>query len=228
MLAASQSFMTVEGVVEAWEDPVRSTDAWNKYVHNHPRGAIESLGGAIRPADSDIGKRTAHVWMAKPWKWRVETYPPVVPHLAVVVVSGGHWWLSDGAGEVSTNQGFVRRNPDATGLYRRLIAMLVPGSILDAHTFEGLGERKFLGRRGLDVKAVPTEPNLSCWPTADEVRMLIDASRGVILAWEAYSDDAPYSGMEVRDIRFDQRLGEELFTFTLEPGARVRRFGRDG
>jgi len=227
MGSASESFATFEGVVDAWENRANSAAAWQRYVNRHPRGSVKPLGGPSRPADSGADKRLARVWMAKPWKWRVETSMPAEPHLALVIVNSGEWWLSDGAGEVATNQGSVTRTPDARGLDRRLIAMLFPDSILQAHVFETLGEKTVSGRRAQEVKAIPTEAEPSCWPAADEVRMVIDHERGVILSWVAYSDGSPYAGMDLHDMHFDQKLAEELFVFTPNAATRVRRFEGD-
>ena len=227
MRSASKSFASFEGVVTAWDNPSGSATAWQRYVDRHPPGSVKPLGGPTRRAVSGPDKRSARVWMVKPWKWRVETSMPVEPHLALVIVNSGEWWLSDGAGEVATNQGSVTRTPDATGLDRRLIAMLFPDSILQAHVFETLGETTVSGRRAQEVKAIPTEAELSCWTAADEVRMVADHERGVILSWVAYSDGSPFAGMDIRDIHFDQKLAEELFEFTPNAATRVRRFEGD-
>jgi hypothetical protein len=116
MGSASESFASFDGVVDAWENRAHSATAWQRYVNRHPHGSVKPLGGPIRPADSGAEKRLARVWMAKPWKWRVETSMPAEPHLALVIVNSGEWWLSDGAGEVATNQGSVTCTPDARGL----------------------------------------------------------------------------------------------------------------
>ncbi len=105
--------------------------------------------------------------------------------------------------------------------------MLFPDSILQAHVFETLGETTVSGRRAQEVKAIPTEAELSCWTAADEVRMVVDHERGVILSWVAYSDGSPFAGMDIRDIHFDQKLAEELFEFTPNAATRVRRFEGD-
>ena len=227
MGSASESFASFEGVVDVWENRAHSATAWQRYVNGHPHGSVKLLGGPTRPADSGSAKWLARVWMAKPWKWRVETSMPAEAHLALVIVNSAEWWLSDGAGEVATNQGSLTRTPDATGLDRRLIAILFPDSILQAHIVETLGEKTVSGRRAQEVKAIPTEAEPSCWHAADEVRIVIDDERGVILSWVAYSDGSPYASMDIHDMHFDQKLAEELFMFTPNAATRVRRFEGD-
>jgi outer membrane lipoprotein-sorting protein len=227
MGSAAESFASFVGAVDAWEDRAHSAAAWQRYVNRNPQGSVKPLGGPTHPEDSGGDKRLARVWMAKPWKWRVETSMPAERHLALVIVNSGEWWLSDGASEVATNQGSVTRTRDATGLDRRLIAMLFPDSILQAHVFETLGEKAVAGRRAQEVKAIPSAAEPSCWPTADEVRLVVDHERGVILNWVAYSDGSPYAGMSMQKTEFDQTIAEELFTFTPDAGTRVRRFEGD-
>src|SRR4051812_20652235 len=118
MGSASESFASVVGAVDAWEDRAHSAAAWQRYVKRNPQGSVKPLGGPARAEDSGNDMSLARVWIAKPWKWRVETSMPSEGHLALVIVNGGEWWLSNGASEVATNQGSVTRTREATGLDR--------------------------------------------------------------------------------------------------------------
>ncbi len=228
ILATSKALRSFQGQVEAWEDRHRSAEAWIQYASSRPRGAIERLETSPKRADMDGDERVSLVWMAKPWRWRIQTSPPAAPHLATVIVNEGRWWLYDGKHEVATNEGSERRNRDATGLDRRLIAMLFPETLAETHSFQIQGQQSVMGMEAIALRARPTEASSSPWAAATEVALFVDGEHGVILSWTAYRGDSPYSSMNMRDFEFDLTLADELFTFRPKGAIKIRHFDDGG
>lgn len=219
------TFRTVRGVIETSEDEMRSALAWKKYGASFPEGAVNLLRTQAGPPQNTWGgRRLLHLWMAKPWKWRVKTDPPVASSLATVVIDGGLWWLSDGATEAATNEGFVQRERDHTGLDGRLVVMVFPDALAHGVSAMPRAQTTWLGRKTMGVRTTSSETELPYWPGADELRMDIDVEFGVILRWTAFHEGSAYWSAAFVEIDFNATFSPDLFRFTPEPGMRIRRF----
>jgi hypothetical protein len=155
--------------------------------------------------------------MEKPWKWRIESNPPITPNLAVVVIDGSRWWSWDGSVEVFTNDGKSGVGRTAAGLDRMIIVMVEPTPVLNHFHLDVIGTTRYANRAAVLIRLLPADDELAFWPGADDVQLVADADRGILLSSIALLDGVAYSKREFVEIAFDERYPSE--TFELTPGA---------
>jgi hypothetical protein len=78
------------------------------------------------------------------------------------------------------------------------------------------GPVTWAGREAVRLRGVPVEeweyPPEPLWWGADEYEMVVDAERGVLLRTACRLDGEDFDALEVEEIFFDERFGEEVFT----------------
>ena len=65
------------------------------------------------------------------------------------------------------------------------------------------------GESGVDYAVMPLE---GLWWGADEYEVVVDAERGVLLRCASRLGGADFDALEVEEIHFDERFGEDVFT----------------
>ncbi len=101
-----------------------------------------------------------------------------------------------------------------------------PAVLIPALDFRPRGEAFVAGRAAHTVDAVARgnhDPPVDLVPSGcDEVRLAIDAERGVVLRLEALFQGKPVRLVEVADVVFDGPIDDERFRFELPPGETPR------
>lgn len=71
------------------------------------------------------------------------------------------------------------------------------------------------GREAARLRGVPVEewegPPEPLWWGADEYEAVVDAERGVVLRLASRLGGEDFDALEVEEIRFDERFGQEVF-----------------
>lgn len=123
---------------------------------------------------------------------------------------------------------WVERTPAGTGSglepesgRRRLLheTLLAPAPILQEVELEATGRVRALGREAILVRAWPTSPHWAgrfavrdLGVGADELELLVDVERGVILSAEARHQGAPFVVLALREIAFGESFPESTFS----------------
>ena len=100
--------------------------------------------------------------------------------------------------------------------------MLVEPASISAALDLGVVERtRMLGREAWAVRARPSEEELRRQPGllnplvrgADEVQLVVDAERGVLLRVEAFLGGGPFYRVEMTKVAFDEDIADDVFAF---------------
>jgi outer membrane lipoprotein-sorting protein len=104
--------------------------------------------------------------------------------------------------------------------------LLDPRPVMVALDLEVLGRRDHVGRRALEARGIPRDDRhdhgLAVPPGADEVLLLVEAERGVLLRKEARFDGEPFQIRDVIEIAFDEEPPVGTFAFEPPPGEEIR------
>ena len=92
----------------------------------------------------------------------------------------------------------------------------IAGFPLDSRELSVVGKTRKAGREAIRVVGVPVEewdhfPE-PLWWGADEYEFLVDSERGVLLRCASRLGGKDFDALEVEEIHFDERFGEEVFT----------------
>lgn len=221
---ARDSFSTLRGTVRLWHDARRTNEAWQRWMSRQSPGSVSDLTGPQKSVAPQPSEQVVRLWMAKPWRWRVEREQPSQASPGLTVIDGPVWWIWDGQSQAVTNEGSATQETRGGGLDRALVVMLDPAPILSALFLRIVGEGRQAGRDGLRVVGTPrNDLDDVLWPGADEYDLLVDAERGILLRSVAHLGDTAYAGNEFLEVAFDEDLPPDIFTFRPAPGVRVRR-----
>jgi len=186
------------------------------------RGTVFGLrGGDTGPPTWEM---TTRAWVDRSGdRTRVETDGDHGERPTVRV--GTLWWAySSQSGSVSNEA-----EPDVGGGHGGDFDwMLEPSSLLPALDFAPRGMTEVAGRPGVDVVATARPEDLRRGFGAhfahgsDEVLLVVDAERGVVLRAEARIGGEPFALFEIVELAFDEELPDDLFRFISPDGSAVR------
>lgn len=217
LYGARSSWRTVSLTVRHWTQLERSQRAFEHFQAGE-RGAratryAEATGDL--PAESSFVVRT---WRASEGRYREEHDQS---GYGLTVVSDGKrvWTYSAAQGAiVHEPRSYVSDAGDQ---------LLDPTPLMGAFDFQLDGVATAAGRDALRVRARPRARLQPHFPLAvsagsDEVELLVDAARGVLLRIEARFEGEPISIVEVQEIAFDEEPPPGTFTFVPPAGEEVR------
>ena len=205
---------TLRAEGEAWQDERRVHEVLARL--RHP-GSVVTMRGAPGPADRDPRWR---LWIRQPDHVRVE-FGGAHQTRFVEVFDGARQWMS-----LPHGREVVQERRDDGGLQRGPAAPLVETAALPASLdLEATGRGRILGRETFAVRGRPRpgDPRPGPGPfhpllwAADEVRLEVDAERGVILRLEAVLEGDVFHTLEMTEVAFDEPLPDELFVIPPAP-----------
>jgi hypothetical protein len=212
---------TVRAVVRTWQHVRVSREAM---ARRSDRGGFVAYGPAGEP-ERETAESLTRVWLAPPDRAREQREDPSGGWLGVR--RGRLWWRYDAYNGARSNED----QPEVgTGIGEEFRWLLDPAAAIGLLDFGEISQGRRVGRPTLCVTAVPREladgyegPLIRVGAFgADELRLDVDAERGVLLRVEARFEQRPFAISEVLEIAFDERFPEDTFVFTPPPGEELR------
>lgn len=222
MHGARNSFRTIRVVIRDWHHVRRGAQAFERHMAaERRRGGRSSFGTRSTGDQSETYESTSSLWHERPDRWRiqhVQRHDPE-PEETVTVIDGDTWWLYSPSMGALTNEGDPGHGVGRAGEH-----LLDPSELIPAHDFEIVGSDERAGRPCIVVRARPRplEHGFHRGPMgADEVDLLVDAERGVLLRQAARIEGEEYQVSEVLEIEFDGPVPPDTFRFKPPPGEQV-------
>ena len=202
------------------------------------RAGVEQGGDGppCLPSEQEFHYR---LWLEQSSRWRYEVDWPTGngPATRLSIFNGSLWWINDPLifgkqtnaevdTELAASLGPPRPGLPPTARYGSPYYLgdperqswLDPSAELDAFSMELLGQTNHAGREALRVRALvrdeieDLEPSPGLWLGADEIELLVDLERGVLLRAIGYIAGRPFALTEVRQVAFDLDLPSDLFS----------------
>ena len=230
LLAAGGRYTTLQVEIRDW---VNTDLRWQAHIQELQRNpyvdektvkvASGAPGAAARlpPAEREL---TGLFCMEKPAKWRNEELRNGESSARMSIVCGANWWNQDPSFGVRSNL-----VPDP---YPYVGAPQIPWYVhwLDLskapeiYELEVTGQTIHAGRHAVRLRATPRQvaPEVipwevaGLWPGADEIRLLVDIERGLLLNATGYLSGRLFEEFSVRSIVFDQPLPQGIFAIPPE------------
>jgi hypothetical protein len=213
---AADRWQTLQCTIRSWHDTELQGRAIERWQASVGRGAGQTIifstdGDEPRPRTYEFNQR---LWIVKPDLLREEA------EHGTSVSRGDLWWRwSEHQGFMSNESDAELMGPKAADAHPQHLApaMLIPA--LRIETIERTGET-------LAVTAKPSESRHLHFGQpahgADEHRLTVDASRGVVLAIENYIDGELFSSSHLLDAVFDEPIPDERFVLEVPDGVEAR------
>ncbi len=201
---SDKRWRTLRAAGEEWVDDERSKEAFLRSVRP---GSIVTSRGRPGPADRDP---TWKLWVRQPGRSRVDF--GMAHRQRVLVIANGHRMCSSGplGYRVSDRGDYDSSLGPAAPLVR-------PFALPTALDLEMEEPAEVLGRPVLVVRGRPRpESEVSSRGLtlgADELRLAVDAERGVLMWLESRYEGLPFRRLAMTDVAFDEDLDDELFAF---------------
>jgi hypothetical protein len=212
---ASERWQTFRGSVRMWHDTELQRQAIERWQTEQREGSSQVMlfgigEEASEPAEYEFSQR---LWIVKPDRLREES------EHGTTVSRGDLWWSwSEHIGLMSNEtdrEVTGQRAADAHPVHLAP-ALLIPG--LRFETIERAGDT-------LVVTAKPSGAHVHFGQLAhgaDEHRLIVDATRGVVLKLESFLDGRVFSSSELHDAVFDEPIPDEVFVLELPEGVEAR------
>jgi hypothetical protein len=221
LLTSGSRWRTLRARGREWRDTALSSQAWQarldrKRAEGQNFSLISVQAASPRPEELDDQWQ---IWIADPWRRAIF----MAGQSEVDVVIHNSTWWSNGNGTSRTNGGAVNyghgQGPGQhlveTSDYPALI------EIADVSVGERLGRetldakvtvrREFERRRGRGVHGLVIGD-------AEEIHLVIDRERGIILHAGSWFGGSLYRVIEVNDVDFDSPIARESFDLAPLPG----------
>jgi hypothetical protein len=158
-----------------------------------------------------VQETTTRLWAAWPDRLRWETAftKDGVEGMSVGVKDGELFWERIGDGEIHTNEGREPRGAMTTAVE----LLLDPSRLLGDYRFEIGAPTTWHKRRALEVTASSrpgARPGIF-GPLSDQLALVVDEDRGVLLRAAVVVDGEELSSSEVVELVFDEPIPADLF-----------------
>jgi hypothetical protein len=209
---ASGRWQTFRGSVRSWHDTYLQAKAMKRWQAGLGRGSGQTM--IFSTSDDDPQPReyefNQRVWIVKPDRLREEA-----DH-GTTVARGDLWWnQSEHQGLMSNESDRELMGPRAADAHPLHLA---PAVLIPALRFEEI-------EHVADTLVVTAKPSGNAHvhfgqPAhgADEYRLTVDATRGVVLAIESYVDGELFSSSRLLDAVFDEPIPDETFLLEVPDG----------
>jgi outer membrane lipoprotein-sorting protein len=177
-----------------------------------------SVGRGTEP-EPETSEHVVRVWLdgtrAREEREGLHAFP------ALAVRDGDRWWMYSPEHGASSNEA----DPDVgSGVGEAARHLLDPAFVVAVLHLRLAGAATAAGRDCIRLAGTPRETPDHGFALhrfgfgADEVDLLVDRERGVLLRAEARFEGEPFSVAEVTEVAFDESFPPETFTFELPPG----------
>lgn len=218
--SAKPSFSTIRASIRNWADRSLAEQAREaRYVHGRRKAVVERPDSraewlmriAFAPGDRARMESTSESGKG--------------PRSSLVVVNGSRWWRRDDQGHVEI-PGDRDRPPPLISIERHFSHQQLR-AFFEALSLEEIGPVDTAGCSCIRIRATRNSEG-QIWPHwlpsgADEYEFHGDPERGVLLSIIGFHRGKPFKGHEVVDVRFDDVILDETFTYVPAPSEQVRR-----
>ena len=210
---SGRRWRTLRAEGEEWRDERVSHLA---FARLRRPGRVFTVRGSPGPADRDPRWR---LWIRRPSHARVE-FGGAHQARFVQIQDGVRRWISAPHGPARVDE-----RPGHADLQLGPLDVLVDTPALPAVLdLDVAGRSRILGRDTFTVRGRSRDGDVRPGPgpsppflrVADEVRMDVDAERGVVLRLEAVLEGQPFHRLEMTEVAFDEELDDDVFVFPAE------------
>jgi outer membrane lipoprotein-sorting protein len=212
LYSARDRSRTVYATVHRRSHPARELELLRARGLYRDPPAIPKEEGAAGGPPPTIVETTTQLWAARPDRLRWETtargYGP--DELASVGVKAGEvFWERSSDGDLHTNENREQSSTMTTDSER----LVDPSPLLGVYRFELGPPTTWQGRGAVEVTASRRSGSHPHWfgPLSDQLALVVDAERGVLLRTAVALEDEELSNTEIVQIVFDEPLQAKLF-----------------
>lgn len=211
LYSATDRSRTVCATVHRVHDQARELDLLKARGLYREPPQIPPEEGSWTNQPAAVQETTTRLWATWPDRLRWETAftRDGVEGTSVGVKEGELFWERIGDGEIRTNDG---REPHTT-MTTAVELLLDPSRLLGDYRFEIGAPTTWHKRRALEVTASSrpgARPGMF-GPLSDQLALVVDEDRGVLLRAAVVVDGEELSSSEVVEIKFDEPIAAELF-----------------
>ena len=232
LYTADDRVATFQATIHRWSDTRAAQEAWEHWISGGG-GSRASLEADVSTAPSPqkrIREETSRLWVSKPWLSRHERDPESGEGYALRLHDGRVWLeYHPQRGAVSNFNAPGSPSPRHLALNKAFKEMLDPSSIISEIRIESLETSTEAGREAILVSATPRHEDVqeqteALWPGADAYQLAVDAAYGILLRVRAMRKGTLLGEDHISDVRINEPIPDDVFTFVPPPGVRVRDF----
>ncbi len=214
---ADRSWTSVSGTIETWADEALLDLGRADF---HARRETQLPDWMEHGAGVDALEVTNRFWVTfEPWQARMECVREVLPASGVYdrspnlrIIHDATWWAIDG-GVVRTNAGSAKRSWMSI---EDLQLLLAPGTLVEALDVFAACRTESEGRAAIRLASAPTQLLIRLGPglvvlNAAEYALTVDAERGIVVRYEAFTAGRPARRHTISDLILDAPLDQSLF-----------------
>src|SRR5436190_7726206 len=213
LYSATDRSRTVCATVHRVNDQARELDLLKaRGLYRDPPQIPPEEGWWDQPSRVRVIEATTRLWAARPHRLRWETTftkDGMNERTSVGVKDHELYWQRLGDGQVDTNEGRAAESTMTTAEE----LLLDPSPLLGTYMFEIRGSTSLLDREGCSVAASRRygAHTHAFGPLSDELALVVDEQRGVLLRAAVAVDGEELSYSEMREIAFDEDVARDLF-----------------
>ncbi len=214
-------FETVRGTIRQWcnREIAESATGGGRTAIGRRKASMQADDPTLAIDEANLS-----IWIKLPDRYRIEKDERFKGRTerSLNIVDGKQEWSVNQQGHVETGKPTGQLDTDIARHFEH-------ASLREC--FVGLALRPMgpietAGRRCIRLRAVP-RPGGRLWPHwlpcgADEYEFHADTERGVLLYIDGRHQDEVFEVNEVRDVVFDEPIGDDLFSYTPHPSDQVR------
>ena len=230
LYTAADRVTTFQATIHEWVDIAAEEEAWENWRsgENEGRSITAPEPSSHHGQGKDILEMDARFWVRKPSSWRCETALKDGSH-AIKINVGDAWWdYSPGEDAVVNQKSGPLYALGPSPIEQTFREMLDPHRIISEIRIERLDSTTIAGRQAFLVTAsprkLPGEQAEVLWPGADVYQLAVDAACGILLRVRAMRKGALLGEDHISDVRINEPIPDDVFTFVPPPGVRVRPF----
>jgi hypothetical protein len=218
-------YQTIQAEVSHW----RNFDLTEDITDSDPLGGRRKTKPNKPPGSIPrIAKTALKIWISRPSRCRIETTREMQGEIetSLTVIDGDNWATRDSEGHVESG----------TKAKRHAVANLTDAEV----HFDPIMIREFFKNLALELVDSTRSANRDCirvravlrpegrlWPhwlpkEADEYEFHVDSERGLLLALISKRDGQVFEMNEVREISYDEKNDDSLFSYSPAVGEQLR------
>ena len=228
LFAAGGRYTTLQVEIRDWVNTDLRRQAHIQELRRNPyvdEKTVQAASSAPTVADRRTPAEVIGFFcMERPAKWRNEELRSGESSARVSIVCGAKWWNQDPFFGVRSNldpDPYPYVGPPQLPWY---VHWLNLSNAPEIYTLDVVGQTIHAGRHAVKLRATPrkVDPEVipwevaGLWPGADEIKILVDIERGLLLNAAGYLSGRLFEELSVRSIAFDQPLPQGIFSIPPE------------
>ena len=221
---------TFQGVIYSWKDMDVLREAMSRDERTLRRSVLTSRNADVQAAPpAGIEEEVSRLWVDKPSRSKLEIDKGDDKGHSIRLHVDNLWWSYDPAHGAVTNENTPYAGLQSpTPIYAGFGRMMDPCNIIPAIRIEGLEPTTIAEREAILITATVRDPgargHVGLWPGADACQMAVDSTYGVLLSTHVSMGGATLYEDEALQVRFNEPIPDDVFTFDPPPGVQVRPF----